>query len=562
MSPRQILPLAAVLFALLPASALAAPTVTVTGDDGNPTPLNSAAPVPIRQLDVQVGVSVPASETAFYNAQVFDAAGAPASLSSCRDPGIPSTRFLDYHGNGTYSVLVRYFRSTDSKCARTPSQEKRFQFTINAGTAVTAPPGLLTRAANSFVTNVRQLPVTTNPGASTYEVRYARGGVIGPDGAISGPSAETFVDRTTGLADFRFDKPGRWVIVARVKGGSFFTPWSVPVFVNAVAPFDLERTSFPDARGPSYKVRGQIRELAARGKVTVSIAKGRKKGKFHRLGRRRSTPRAASPSASRCARPVATGSATATRGPPSWRPGASPSRSASAAASSSASRQLCGPAGVASGAGPSTTRPPLHDPVAADQEGGAGLAPDARAAAARPGTLGEPEPRDQERARVLDPQDLRPARQRAVEEAHVVAAREPDRRGAVGHDARDREVAHRALEVAVAQRVRPAADDGDVARGGRLAIGHRGRRRRGCPLGRRLHQVMAGSAGGREERQTGEEESPPRHAEDHRSRAAPPRQVGEHGPVAGPCPEPSSEHGYPPQRGGVAILAPMRAIRC
>ncbi|MEA2132414.1 MAG: hypothetical protein QOC68_323 [Solirubrobacteraceae bacterium] len=287
MSLRKILPVAAVLFALLPASALAAPAVTVTGDDGNPTPLNSAAPVPIRQLDVQVDVSVPASETAFYNAQVFDAAGAPAtSLSSCRDPGIKSTGFLDYHGNGTYTVLVRYFRSTDSTCARTPSQEKRFQFTINAGTAVGAPPGrVLTRAANSFVTNVRQLPVTTNPGASTYEVRYALGGVIGPDGGISGPSAETFVDRATGLADFRFDRPGRWVIVARVKGGSFFTPWSVPVFVNAVAPFDLERTSFPDARGPSYKVRGQIRELAARGKVTVSIAKGRKKGKFHRLGK-------------------------------------------------------------------------------------------------------------------------------------------------------------------------------------------------------------------------------------------------------------------------------------
>ena len=92
------------------------------------------------------------------------------------------------------------------------------------------------------------------------------------------------MNSSTGLADFRFDKPGRWVIVARVKGGNFFTPWSAPVFVNAIAPFDLERTSFPDARGPSYKVRGQIRERAARGKVTVSIAKGRKKGSFRRLG--------------------------------------------------------------------------------------------------------------------------------------------------------------------------------------------------------------------------------------------------------------------------------------
>jgi hypothetical protein len=284
MSPRHVLPLAAVLFGLLPASALAAPAVTVTGDDGNPTPLNSAAAVASRQLDLRVGVSVPSTETAFYTAQVLDAAGAAATpLSPCLDSDTRAAGSPEYRGNGTYTVVVRYYPS--SACSGTASSERRFQFTINAGTAVTAPPGrLLTRAANAFATNTHQLPVALNPGATTYEVRYALGGVVGPDGAISGPSAETFVNRSTGLADFRFDKPGRWVIVARVKGGSFFTPWSAPVFVNAIAPFDLERTSFPDARGPSYKVRGQIRERAARGKVTISIAKGRKKGRFRRLG--------------------------------------------------------------------------------------------------------------------------------------------------------------------------------------------------------------------------------------------------------------------------------------
>ena len=66
MSLRPLLPVAAVVFALLPASALAAPTVTVTGDDGNPAPLNSAAAVAIRQLDLEVRVSIPATEpTAF-----------------------------------------------------------------------------------------------------------------------------------------------------------------------------------------------------------------------------------------------------------------------------------------------------------------------------------------------------------------------------------------------------------------------------------------------------------------------------------------------------------------
>ena len=125
-------------------------------------------------------------------------------------------------------------------------REFKFQYTVNAGTAVTAPAlRLLTRLPNSFVTRTHQIPVALNPGAITYEVRYARGGVTGPDGAITGPSADSFLNRTTGLADFRFDKPGTWLIVARAKSGIFFTPWSAPVSVRAIAPFDLERTSFP-----------------------------------------------------------------------------------------------------------------------------------------------------------------------------------------------------------------------------------------------------------------------------------------------------------------------------
>ena len=54
--------------------------------------------------------------------------------------------------------------------------------------------------------------------------------------------------------------------------------------VSAIAPFDIERTSFVDPRGPSYKVRGQIRETAARGKVTVSFARGKKRGKYRKIG--------------------------------------------------------------------------------------------------------------------------------------------------------------------------------------------------------------------------------------------------------------------------------------
>jgi hypothetical protein len=287
MPHRKILPLAAAVCALLPASAFAAPTATVTGDDGNPVALNPTGPIGLRNMDVTADVNVPQSDNRpSYVTQAFDQAGTAASTASpCRETEFGPTwkNFVDYHGNGTYTVLVRTFPSTD--CTGAP-RDTRLQYSVNAGTAVTPPPGrVLTRPANSFLTNNNQLAVALNPGASTYEVRYALGGVAGPDGAISGPSAETFVDTTTGLADFRFDKPGRWLIVARAKSGDFFTAWSAPVSVNAVAPFDLDGVTFPDARGPSYKLRGQIRERVARGKVTISIARGRKKGKFHRIGR-------------------------------------------------------------------------------------------------------------------------------------------------------------------------------------------------------------------------------------------------------------------------------------
>jgi hypothetical protein len=288
MSFRQILPLAVLVTALMPASALAAPTVTVTGDDGNPVPLNAVEPVSIRNMDVAADVSIPTTDTRFFTSQVLDAAGAPASsVSPCRETRFGPTwkNFTDYRGNGTYSVVLRYYNTAGDTDCNGAVTERRFRFTINAGTSVAAPPGrALIRAPNAFLTNTYQLGIGLNPGASTYEVRYALGGVAGPDGAISGPSAETFVDRTTGVADFRFTTPGSWLIVARAKSGDFSTPWSAPVSVSAIAPFDLERVSFPDARGPSYKLRGQIRERAARGKVTISIARGKKTGKFRKIG--------------------------------------------------------------------------------------------------------------------------------------------------------------------------------------------------------------------------------------------------------------------------------------
>jgi hypothetical protein len=284
--PIILLGLAAALVA--PASASAATTVVATGDGGQPVPLTTTTVLGLRQMDVVAKVTVPATDATAYRTQVVDQAGTPSSdASPCRTTefGTDWTNYSDYRGNGTYSVVVQYW--ANDACTGAPTRQNVYKFAINAGIGVTPPATkFLTRAPNSLITNRYEIGVGLNPGASSYEVRYALGGVVGPDGAISGPSAETFVNTASGLAQFRFDKPGRYTIVARATRNQFFTPWSAPAVVTAIAPFDIERVAFPDSRGPSYKIRGTVRERAAHGsRVTIYIAKKWKGGKFRRIGR-------------------------------------------------------------------------------------------------------------------------------------------------------------------------------------------------------------------------------------------------------------------------------------
>jgi hypothetical protein len=271
---------------IAPATANAAPTVTATGDAGTPIPLSSTTPTGIRQMDVGVTVAVPRTDGPFFQAQVLDGGLGPATpVSSCadRDDTASLQGSPTYHGNGTYTVVVKYF--SDSACTRV-TRESHWQYAISAGSAVTPPPGkLLTRPQGSSFTTLHPLGVTLNPGADSYEIRYKRNGVIQPDGSIAGTTKQAFVNTTSGLAGFGFVKPGRYVIVARAEKDGAFTGWSAPTVVNAIAPFDLGSVKFPDSRGPSYKLKGQIREHSARGKVRIYIAKGKKGGKFHRLGK-------------------------------------------------------------------------------------------------------------------------------------------------------------------------------------------------------------------------------------------------------------------------------------
>ncbi len=113
--------------------------------------------------------------------------------------------------------------------------------------------------------------------------------MIGPDGGIAGVSSPTFVDSTTGKVRFSsFDGPGTYTFVARAQTGDFFTPWSAPVNVTLIAPFDLSTASFSDRRGPSYQITGTVREKAAAGqRVTVAMAKGKNGKRYRTIGRAR-----------------------------------------------------------------------------------------------------------------------------------------------------------------------------------------------------------------------------------------------------------------------------------
>jgi len=295
MQGRRILVAAAVATALavVPAKAAqAAVSVTVLGDDAAPIALNAAAPTGVRMMDQKVGVTVDQSEGARWKLQVLDPAGTSALLSSpaCNATKYTTTdsRIVSFRGNGTYTVQVSFFADADTSCA-TPAKTASYQFVIASSVALGQPaaPVLLTRAPNSFSTNTQTLDFAGNPGQSGYEIRYAKGAVLGPDGAISGPSEQAYVDSATnkvqliGLRD-----PGVYTVVARAKNLDYYSPWSAPVTMRLMEPFDMDRVTAIDSRGPSYKLRGYLRDQwSAGGKVTVSIASGKKGKHFVRKGK-------------------------------------------------------------------------------------------------------------------------------------------------------------------------------------------------------------------------------------------------------------------------------------
>jgi hypothetical protein len=261
-------------------TASAATTVTVTGDDTNPVAINAGG-VTIRNMDTTVGLGFPAGATGNFNASFTGPDGvAVGSPMSCYIVDTGLTRELDYRGNGTYTVTIQNYARADSTC-RTPTSTETYTFTINASVGIQAPAlPFLIRAPNSFHINTLSLPVTGNPGALGYDVQYAAGAVLNPDGSISGSPQTGFVNTTTGTIDLSLTTPGDYTVVMRARNGDYGSPWSAPVHVYALVPFDLLGLSFPDAVGPSYSVRGTVNDRNIRGRVSLALARLGKHNKY------------------------------------------------------------------------------------------------------------------------------------------------------------------------------------------------------------------------------------------------------------------------------------------
>jgi hypothetical protein len=277
-SARLILSCGAVLIAAAPASAA---TPSITGDAGAAVPLTAG--LTLRHMAPDVSFAFTAEEQ-YYSARVVGPAG-PASIGTdCLRTSDPFTERVRYQGNGTYTV---FYKAAADRDACTAAAEQSVAFAINASTGFAAAPAkFLMRPAGSVLSTPLELAVNGNPGAEAYDVRFAAGATLGPDGGITGTPESAFVDMATGRVRFTFIRPGRYTMVVRAKTfrSDVPTAWGPPAIVTVVAPFDLSFANLSDSRGPTYAVVGTVREPSARGKVTIALGKGKNPRRFKRIG--------------------------------------------------------------------------------------------------------------------------------------------------------------------------------------------------------------------------------------------------------------------------------------
>jgi hypothetical protein len=265
-----------------PASAAAGTFVSVTGDDGVPQQLTGQT---IRNMAPQLAFAPEASQS--FSANV-SGPGGPNAAQAVACGASPVSRPVTYQGNGVYSVTVTAYLTSNCSGA---SNTGTLTFRIGAGVALASDPNtpLLTRQPGEFATVTHRLPFTGNPGADTYDVLYSGNSAIAADGGLVGPSENASVDAATSTVPLRFAEPGRYTVVARARiQGAGATPWTSPLTLRVYAPFDFLSSSFPDSRGPSYRLSVRLREETARGRVRISVARNWSgRARYRSLGRAR-----------------------------------------------------------------------------------------------------------------------------------------------------------------------------------------------------------------------------------------------------------------------------------
>jgi hypothetical protein len=271
---------AAVALALVAPTLAQAATASVTFDDGQPRSLATPVTTRIMSPTVQVNEN---GESFDWRFSVIGPDGVRVAAPTCWFTLSSDTSVPDYRGNGTYTVVVERF-ADDSDCVGTPNIQ-RFTYTIAAGVSFVPPTTVLaTRQPGSFSTNTHEIGFNGNPGDPSLDLYMGKDAVLNPDGTLATGAKSLFLNRTTGKVDVSFDSPGTYVLAGRAGASGFFTPWSPQVTVKAVAPFDFDSVTFPDSRGPRYRLKATVREDSASGKVTIAWARGRRGGRFHRVG--------------------------------------------------------------------------------------------------------------------------------------------------------------------------------------------------------------------------------------------------------------------------------------
>jgi hypothetical protein len=272
--------------AIVPATAGAAIGVTVTGDDGNPIALGGT--LNIRNMNPQLAIVSTAATDRFVVSVTGPTGTKVASDIGCFVGAANLPAPVDYVGNGTYTVSVTTF--ADDNCT-TGATARAFPFTITASTAIAPPTGAaLTRPPGSTIPNTVTLPIDLNPGALSTDAFVERNVVPNADGSLPGTPEQVFPDTTARTIAIRLDKgPGFYVVAAHAKGftgllnAQAFGPWATPVAIRAFAPFDLQKFTWTDSRGPSYRFTAVIRATGATGRVNIAIGRG-SKGKYRSLG--------------------------------------------------------------------------------------------------------------------------------------------------------------------------------------------------------------------------------------------------------------------------------------